>query len=196
MRVSSRAGFSLIEVAAATVALGSIGYVLAFALKASADSQREIGTRASEHRVLREASRKLLDELATAGEDTIAFVHGAQGGVSVQPTLRFQERIEDGTTAGFGVVHLGVARPDWTLIYAVEEPVGESDSRRLVRRVEDDGGAVQASQIVARDLRPDEAVPPGFRVVKTGDLWEVTLSTEGRNGRDGIEEVFHVRARN
>lgn len=196
MKSSSRSGFSLIEVAVATLALGSIGYVLSFALKAAADSQREITMRASEHRVVRQASRALLDELSMAGEDTIAFTQGVQSVVDTETNLRFQQRIEDGATATFGLMHLGVPRTGWSVVYAIEEPASASDTRRLVRRVEDDAGVVQASQIVARGLCADDADPPGFRVIKAGDLWEITLSTEGIGNRDGIEEVFHVRARN
>lgn len=192
MKSSSRSGFSLVEVAVATLALGSIGYVLSFALKAAADSQREITLRASEHRVVRQASRALLDELSMAGEDTIAFTQA----IDTETNLRFQQRIEDGATATFGLMHLGVPRTGWRVVYAIEEPASEADMRRLVRRVEDDAGVVQASQIVARGLRADDADPPGFRVVKAGDLWEITLSTEGIGNRDGIEEAFHVRARN
>jgi hypothetical protein len=196
MKSSSRSGFSLIEVAAATVALGSIGYVLSFALKAAADSQREITTRASDHRVVRAASRDLLDQLSMAGEDTIAFAQAIPVGEANETALRFQVRIEEGSVATFGVLHLGVPRTGWSVVYAVEEPSGASDTRRLVQRLEDEAGVQQSSTIVARGLRADDAVPPGFRVVKAGDLWEITLSTEGIGGRSGIEEVFHVRARN
>jgi len=196
MKSSRRAGFTLLEVAVATLALGSIGYVLTFAFKASVDSQREITLRASEHRVVRAASRALLDELASAGDETVVFASGPQDGVVVPPTLRFQTRIEVDGAADFGLLHLGVPRAGWTFEYAVEEPASSADERRLVRRVVDADGTVQSSQIVVRGVRDQAAEPPGFQVVKTGDLWEVTLSTEAIGTRDGVEEVFHVRARN
>jgi hypothetical protein len=187
-----RGGFTLLELTVGTAALGTIGYVLAFAFKASADSQREIARRANENRVVREASRALLDELAMAGESTITFTHGG----SSEPTLRFQVRIEDGGSPAFGLRHMGVAHAGWTIVYAVEEPAGATDARRLVRRVEDDTGVVVNSRVVVRNLCADDGDPPGFRVEKAGDLWEVTLSTEGVGDRQGIDEVFHVRARN
>lgn len=196
MRITRRSGFTLVELAVATLALGSIGYVLTFALKASADSQREITTRASEHRIVRSASRALLDELGSAGEETIVFGKEAHAGAAPTPTLRFQLRIEEGGEGAFGVTHLGVVRTGWSIVYAIEEPVGASDARRLVRRIESEEGVVQSSQIVARGLCAADAEPPGFLVETSGDLWQVTISTEGVGGRTGVEEVFHVRARN
>lgn len=184
-----RAGFSLLEVTVGTAAFATIGYVLLVAVKASTDSQAAIAQRASENRVVRSASRALIDELALASDDTITVTSSSGGGTGTA-SLAFRQRIEDGGTAGFGLMHLGVPRSDWSLVYAVNE------SGELVRRVTDEQGVVQVSGVVASGLRGAGEDPPGFRVVKAGDLWEITLATEGAGNRDGIEEVFHVRARN
>jgi hypothetical protein len=191
---SARVGFGLLEVIVATAAFATIGYVLLFAVKASTDSQAAISARADDHRVLRSASRSLVDELALAGDDTITVT--TAGGAGAFPELSFLQRIENGATAGFGVMHLGVPHADWSRVYAVEEPATDGDERRLVCRIVDDEGVTQRSTVVARGLRPADVEPPGFRVVQAGDLWEITLATEGQGNQDGIEEVFHVRARN
>ena len=183
-----RAGFSLLEVTVSTATFAIIGYVMLVAVKTSTDAQNAIALRTEEHRVLRRASRTLLDELALASDDTITVT--ASGSGSGTASLAFRQRIEEGGTAGFGAVHLGVPHTDWTLVYAV------SAAGELVRRVTDGDGVVQASAVVASGLRAASEDPPGFRVVKAGDLWEITLATEGVGDGNGIEEVFHVHARN
>ena len=187
----SRAGFTLLEVVVATASFATIGYVLLFAVKASTDSQSAIYGSTEQHRMLRRASRSLLDELAMASDDTITVAQSQ--GTNSPTTLTFRQRIENGGTAGFGVVHLGVPQEDWSLVYAVEAPSTDGDERRLVRRIVDDAGVTQKSDLVARGL---VAGAEGFRVTQAGDLWEITLTTEGRGNNQGIGETFHVRARN
>lgn len=172
-----------------TAAFAAMGYVMLMAVKASTDSQAEIALRAEEHRVVRSASRALIDELSLASDDTITVTNSAGQGTGTT-SLAFRQRIEDDGTAGFGLVHLGVPHADWSLVYAV------SASGELVRQVTDEEGVVQTSAVVTKGLRGAGEDPPGFRVVKAGDLWEITLATEGVGNRNGIEEVFHVRARN
>lgn len=193
----SRAGFSLVEVLVAMTAFAGLGMILVMTLKAAADSQRAIVLRAEEHRIVRRASRTLMDELGYASEDSIVFALAAGQGAQASPTyLSFRQRIELDGAAALGVVHMGEAHEDWSLVYAVEEPVGDGDMRRLVRRVVDETGAIVASEPLARGLRPDGASPPGFSVARSGVLWRVTLTTEGKGNADGVEEVFDVRARN
>ena len=120
--------------------------------------------------------------------------------------LTFSVPILDGGAPAWGVYDTSLGtdpaqqnRADWSFRYTVREvPAGGGAvDRQLVRQILDDADVGQRETVVLTGLRSGAVVPPGFTVVPTGDIWEITISTESDGGASGGRRmVFHVNTRN
>lgn len=203
MRVvhSCRAGFTLIELSISVTILAVLGYSVAVSVDMANDSQRTVYTVAAEDRALRESSSLLTDELRSSRDTQIAVTTLADG----NHQLEFKVPIEVGGALTWGVYdkRLGTTyadqnKLDWEFRYTVRNAVVAGVvNRQLLRQIIDTNSVVQEEQVVAEGLHSGTQDPPGFRVVQSGDMWVVTVSTAGKSAESpGIKAVFHVQARN
>jgi len=199
---SARAGMSLIEMMVSASLLGLVGLIVAWAFEAGVDSQRTVRRIAAGNEVLRVAAGQLRDELRVSEESMLTVNTLGDGNHEV--TLA--QPIFVGGNLGWGVYDplAGATEAErnldgWRIRYTVDtQPVVPAGvTRRLVRQVLDDLGTVQDQDVLVDGLRAGGDDPPGFTVVRTGDVWEVSLTTEeyddSQRGR-GVR--FHVRIRN
>lgn len=150
----------------------------------------------NEDREMRSASSRLLDELQDTADSKITTLTGADGNT----TLRFQQPVDNAGTHTWGVFDREIGTTDadhtrvgWYVSYITRMQGGQ---RQLVRQELDAALAVQREKVITDGVRAGNATPPGFRVQKVGAVWQVTLSTDGEQGQEGIRTVFHVRTRN
>lgn len=197
---AARAGFTLVEMMVAAAALMVVLYTLANAVGLGSRSQRTVMRVATESDTLRRAVASLSSELKLTSDSLITVTTLADANHELGLSLP----IEVGGSPAWGVpVHtFGVGTqgmPDWSLCYTVQGvPAGGGEvNRRLLRRILDETGAIQDEEVICEGLRSGSDAPPGFTVVRSGDLWEVTLTTAGyTTNADGRGAVFHVRTRN
>lgn len=201
-RPRSRGGFTLLELTIAAGILGVLGYSLSLAVKMSRDSQRTVTRVAQESRTKRESIAQLIQDVRESTDTRITVT--VLGDNNHEVTL--QQPIEIAGVLGWGVYdrELGPAavdwsRTDWSVRYTVRQVVGPAGApvRQLVRRILDDGFAMQREEVLVEGLRDGNDVPPGFRMVQVGDVWEISLATDGENANSsGQLSDFHVRPRN
>ncbi len=194
-----RAAFTMIEVVIAAAIFSVIGIILLGATNMAFSSERTISQAASQNDELRNGAGSLRDELRSAQAETIAI--DVLGDNNHQVT--FQQPIVIG-----GVVSLGAVcqmagdvtlndeqfKDDWSYRYTV---INNADGRQLVRQILDNGDVVQKQEVLIEDLRSGDDDPPGFTMVEAGDMWEITVTTNGQSqGSIGRRTVIHVNARN
>ncbi len=192
----TRAGFTLLEVMISLGIFSVVGYGIAVALKAGGSMQGTVVRVSNDDREMRGASRRLLDELQDTADSKITTLTGADGNT----TLRFQQPVDNAGTHTWGVFDREIGTTDadhtrvgWYVNYLTRMQGGK---RQLVRQELDAALAVQREKVITDGVRAGGATPPGFRVQKVGAVWQVTLSTDGEQGQEGIRTVFHVRTRN
>ena len=197
-----KSGFTLVETAVSLAIFSALGYALAIVVDVGDRSQRTVERVASEDRSLRTATSSLVEELRTTSDATIAVATLPDGNHQV----RFQQPIDVGGNFGWGVLDRTLGsdpasqnRAGWSIQYTVRTVVaadGQVD-RQLVRQVLNDALVVQRQTVLAAGLRRGDQNPPGFRMVRSGDVWEVQISAKGQVADQAIiEGMFHVQARN
>ncbi|HTF87833.1 MAG TPA: type II secretion system protein [Planctomycetota bacterium] len=201
-RAGLRSGFTLVETVIALVIFSVLGYGLAIAAEVGKSSQITVSRIATENHALREATSSLANDLCSTSDANIAIAALADGNHRV----RFMVPIDDAGVATWGVSdrRLGHTlatqnRASWLLQYTVKNVAVSAGvvDKQLVRQIVDAAFVVQREDVIAHGLRLGTAVPPGFQVVKTGAMWEVTLSTEGPlDASFGNRTVIHVKTRN
>lgn len=198
---SRRAGFTVLETMIALSIFGVLGYSVAVCVDVANDSQRTVYSVAAEDRALRESSSYLTDELRSSTDSQITVT--TLGDSNHQ--LDFMVPIESGGALAWGVYdkNLGSTYADqnkvgWKLRYTVRNSVvGGIVNKQLVRQILDTGSLIREEKVVAEGLHGGTENPPGFRVVKSGAMWVVTVSTTGKSAESpGIKAEFHVQARN
>lgn len=181
--------------------LAVMGYGLFLALATGIGSQRRVSSFADSNRALRDAHARLREDLLLSADDQLTITVLGDG----NDQLDLMHPVEVGGVLEWGVFDesLGTTpaeqnRPDWLIRYTVDVVVmGGVADRRLVRRIIDDLGAVRTEEILLTGLRTGTDDPPGFKIDPAGDLWQVTVSTEGtRETGQGRGTSFHVRTRN
>lgn len=201
-RMGPSAGFTLLETMVVVAVLGVLTYSLGVTVSASQRSQLAVISVASEGRTLRTTFSTLVEELRASSSDTITVTELADK----NHELSFMLPITVDGADGWGVYepklladeHAGNEQ-DWRVQYTVVSQVDGSGgvTRSLWRRVVDADGNVQSSNRLIQGLRSGSEDPPGFQAVLTGDVWVITLSTEGVvDGKTSISAQFHVRPRN
>jgi prepilin-type N-terminal cleavage/methylation domain-containing protein len=195
--VSARRGLTLIELTLALTIFTVLGYSLLCALSLSNNSRAAVESMVEENEELRAGAASLAADLRLSSDSRIdvAELPEAYQEVTVQLPIVV------GGVLDWGVPGRALAAPraadhqDWVVRYTVAAGQGPAGAhvRTLVRQIVDDAGEVQEERPLVHGLAPGDGVPPGFRVEKSGDVWEITLSTEGGAGKT---EVFHVHPRN
>lgn len=199
---AARSGFTLLEMMVALSIFAVVGYGLAVAVDVGKDSQTTVLREIDENQTLRTAVNSLIDEIRVSADGQIAVAALPDGNHRV----RFMLPIDVGGAAVWGVFDRRLGsdaatqiRAGWFVQYTVRTAVGTDGgiNRQLLRQILSDTLVVQREEVIAEGLRSGGDVPPGFRMVMTGDLWEITLSTVGqRAGKAGMTQVFHVHTRN
>lgn len=196
-----RRGYTILELLASLTIFAIIWYSLAIAIRTGVRAERAVAERGEANRELRRSVGSLTDELRWSNESTVTITALADGNHS----LSFMQPIQVGGNQDWGVYDKTLGddedeqnRPDWQVRYTVVSAnVGAGTEKRLVRQIVDDDGEVQKQTILATRLNDGEGAAPGFQVVKTGDVWVVTLSTAAIDDvSEASSEVFHVRSRN
>lgn len=196
------AGYTLIEMMVSLSLFTVIGYSLVIILKVSSHSQLTVNDVTEDDRALRGAATNLMEELRSSSDATITVATLADGNHQV----RFMLPIDDAGAAAWGVYDRTLGpdaasqnKLDWSIRYTVRNVVagGQVVDKLLVRQLLNAQQVVQRESVVAEGLRSGTDVPPGFTMVKQGEVWELTFSTTGHAGSSaGIRAVFHVRTRN
>ncbi len=198
----SRAAFTLMELTIAAGIMGVLGYSLSLAVKMSRDSQRTVSRVARDSRTTRDSIAQLIKDVRETTNTRITVTVLGDNNHEVQ----LQQPLEIGGVLGWGVydrtlgpTDVDWSRTDWFVRYTVRSVVGPTGAqvRQLVRRILDDGFVVQREEVLVEGLRSGNDVPPGFRMVQVGDVWEISLATDGVNATSaGQLSEFHVRPRN
>lgn len=194
-RIPARAarGLTLIEITIAATIFTILGYALVSSLKLSEGSRTAVETLATRSREFRAASRAVVDALRVSNDDTVAIAELADENHAVTLSLP----VLDGGALAWGVPASAQSGPGAVdqiganVVFAVA--VGADGERSLVRRVLRSNGTVQEEETLIRGLSRGDVDPPGFQVVRTGEVWEITISLEDKVG---LSEVFHVHTRN
>lgn len=196
-----RAGLTLVESMVGVTLFAILGYALSVAVSIGNESQQTVLDVAAEDRMLRGSTMTMRRELRTARDNDIDIFVLPDGNHQVT----FMMPIDVAGIAQWGVYDrmLGPDEatqnmPNWTVRYTVIDVVdaGGAINKQLVRQIRDDGLVVQRQRVLAQGLRAGGVAPAGFRMVQVGDVWEVSLSTNGVDGQAGIRTVFHVQTRN
>jgi prepilin-type N-terminal cleavage/methylation domain-containing protein len=199
---AARSGFTLLETMIALTLFAILGYGLAIAVKVGNNSQATVISVSAEDRSLRGSSTALVDELECSSDSQITVTTLADGNNQVQ----FLQPIEVGGALDWGVFDRTLGpdaasqnRSAWSIRYTVrDQPAGNgSIVKQLVRQTLDNAGVVQREKVMVEGLRSGAPAPAGFKMIKQGLVWELTLSTiDAFQGKPGLREVFHVHARN
>jgi prepilin-type N-terminal cleavage/methylation domain-containing protein len=192
-----RAGLTLIELMVALTIFSVLGYSLLSALSLSNNSRAAVENMVEENEELRAGAGALSEDLRLSSESRIAITSLADE----NHQLSLQLPIVVGGDLDWGVPGSDFSAPgaadqeDWLVRYTVKVDPGGADgpTRSLVRQILDDAGTIHEQQTLVHDLTQGTDTSPGFHVEKTGEVWEVTLSTDKGAGKS---EVFHVYSRN
>jgi hypothetical protein len=183
----------MVEVTMTITIFCVLAYTMASAVGLSNSSRRTVAGIAESNATLRSVVGAIADDLRTSADDRIATVELADG----ETQLTLQVPVVAGGAVLWGVPGEDVAtvggddQVGWSLRYAVADAA--DGSRCLTRDVLDADGAVRRSKVIARGLSAGGAAPPGLAVVRTGDVWEVTVTLADAGGR---VETTNVATRN
>lgn len=194
---SRRAGFTLVEVTISSGIFLVIAYALAGAVDMGTGSTRTVMEITSQNAELRTSARSMVDELKTTTENQLSVAVLADGNHQVD----FRVPILDGADFDWGAFDRSWGpnaadqnQLDWMLRYTV---VQVGDERDLVRQVLDEAGDVQEQETLATGLRRGDGANPGFQLNQVGDMWQLTVTTEGKTeGSLGRRTDVHLRLRN
>ncbi|MEM7305767.1 MAG: hypothetical protein AAF682_03810 [Planctomycetota bacterium] len=195
---SRRSGFTLLEVTMSAVLFTIMTYGLTSAMQLSFGSRNAVEAVASESRTLRSTARALTAEMKLASDSRISLETLDDG----NNQLTFQLPVVVGGNLGWGVPGSQIEaagagdEESWKLRYtvdAVADNGADGINRRLLRQVLDGDDLAIEEEVVAENLRSGNGVDPGFRVAKTGDVWEIKITKTSNLGR---QAVLHVSTRN
>ncbi len=192
--VRSTRGYTLLELTISTVLLATVGLSVSIGVKLGNDSHATVTSISSESRATRKSVSTLVEDIRGSADARITVTTDPDGNSLVQ----LSQPIEVAGALVWGVRdrRLGVDedtwnRQDWTIRYLVDA------QNRLVRRVVDIVGVTQAEDVLSTGLRDGNVAEPGFRVVHSGDIWQVNIATRhGAHGEGKTENELHVRTRN
>lgn len=198
----STRGFTLLEYTIALVVVMTLGYSLVLTLGVGHLMERTVIQVAEENQAFRKAVNTLTEELRTSRDSTVSIQTLADG----NHQIRFMMPIVVGEVTSWGVHDRTLGSdpasqsvPGWSVRYTVrDQATGNGTAvKQLVRQILDAALVVRKETVLATGLRSGAVNPPGFRVVRNGAIWEVTLTTEGLvSEKTMLGGVFHVRTRN
>ncbi len=194
-------GLTLIEFAVSSAIFSVLALAMAGMLEVGSASEEGVVTNSGRNRGIRRVQAFLVRELRASSDSKIT-VGSTPGGNSI---LTFSYPVQSGGSTGWGIrdKSLGSTSDErnkigWQVRYTVIPKIeNHRINRVLVRQVLDTSLKVRATRILARHLRPGTVTPPGFKVVKTGNVWKVVISTLGdKDGSGRRTATFQVLARN
>jgi len=193
----ARRGLTLIELTLALTIFSVLGYSLMSALTLSNNSRAAVESMVEESEQLRSGARALTADLRISSEAHVAIAELADG----NHELSLQLPITVGGELGWGVPARALEtageadHEGWTVRYTVivDADAEQGMQRSLVRQIVDGAAEVKKADVLVQGLTKGSDASPGFKVELSGDVWEVTLSTEKGAGK---REVFHVHSRN
>lgn len=200
--LARRRGFTIVELAISLVIFTSVGYGLAVVVGVGKESQTIVESIHSASASQRTARELIADDLRTANDTSITITSLAD----YNSQVRLQQPITVGGADTWGVYDrtLGSTeaeqnRAGWRVQYTVRsaEGIDGNSQRELVRQLLDGNGAVQKTEVLAQYLNSGGETPPGFRVVQSGAMWVVTITSSGDpTTKAGMRTTFHVQTRN
>ena len=200
-RSSASSGFTLLEMTVALSLFSVLGYTLMSAVWMAHQSHQAVMTSTVENVNRRKTSARLIDEFASANSNTLTV----DSAVGTNDSVTFQLPVTVAGAAVWGIKEQSLSSvpanqsvAGWSIRYTVVQlPWNGAQRRSLVRQVIDGVGVVQVQDAVVDGLRSGALNPKGFSVEQAGDLWELTITTEGNaEGSGGRSTVFHVKTRN
>jgi len=199
---SGTSGFSLVELTVALALFALVGYALLCAIDSGRDCHQAVMRAVSDNEMIRETAGGLRNELRVSSDDVITVE--TLGDLNHQVT--FMLPILVGGALAWGVYDQAYGadeelrtKEDWSVRYTSRMvTMGPGPQvRALVRQILDDEGEVFEEEVLVPELRGGDENPPGFTMIKSGDLWEITITTVGRvAATPGARAAFHVRTRN
>lgn len=197
-----RRGFTIVELSISLVIFSFVGYALAVVVGVGRESQAIVSGMASIDTQVREATDLITNDLRTTQSSTVTVTTLSDGNSQV----RLLQPITVGGSDAWGVFdrHLGQTAAqqnmaNWHVQYTVRNTtaVNGNPTKELVRQLLDTNNAVQRTQVLVTGIEPGTANPRGFRVVNTGAIWAVTITTTGdAPSNAGMRASFHVQTRN
>ena len=197
----ARSGLSLVELTISLFVFSIVGYSLVGIVQVGRRSTETVSSAAVQLREMRETHSTLSNELQLASDGNILI----EDLPDENHQVTFMHRIESGGNLEWGVFDKSLGANDdeqnrvgWSFRYTVSfglDAEGEA-SRQLVRQLIDENGDIQDQEVVLDHINAGNALTPGFRVVRAGDMWEVRIGTDSTVGAPNQEMMFHVRTRN
>lgn len=198
---SQTTGLSLIEVMVSCTICAVIGYGILGLIDMGESSRETVSMVSGENQDLRDSNNRLMNDFQATSDSQVTVESLADS--NHQITFMVPVTIGGNPTWGARDQSLGTdpesqSRENWRVRYTVKQVVDGSGgiNRQLVRQVLDTGDIVQIERVVAEGLKSGLEVPPGFSVVKIGDMWQLSMATVGKDGCEGRKVEFHVRTRN
>jgi type II secretory pathway pseudopilin PulG len=198
----ARRAFTLLESTIGVAVFSVIGYGLAVVVKISKSSETAVREISTQSREIRDSTRRMVDELKTCRDASIVIDTLADGNHQV----RFMVPIEVAGAATWGIYDTALGsdpavntRVGWSVRYTVRaaDAANGGVTYQLVRQLLDTTLTVQRQTVIVDNIRSGDVGRPGFRMVRSGAMWEITLSTsEDGHSNDSRQEIFHVLTRN
>jgi len=199
---ATRRGFTIVELSISLAIFSVVGYALAVIVGVGRESQTIVTGMASIDAQVRDATEQLTTDLRTAQTSTVATTTLADGNTQVS----LMQPITVGGADAWGVYDRTLGNDateqnnaGWHVQYTVRNAtaVDGSATKELVRRLLDVNGVARKTSVLVTGIEPGTANPKGFRVVRNGAIWQVTISTSGAAPSNaGMRTSFHVHSWN
>jgi len=173
---------TMVEAAMGTSFLAFIGFVLMTTVEIGVDSHDSVMRISSNLEAMRDGARQVRDDLRATSEDrlTVETLDWGDSRITLQhPVTVDADRTWGVRDSSLGSDESDWSREDWSLrLTVVQVQQGGVVRRDLVRQLLDADGAVVSEEALVEGLYDDED-DPGFAVTDAGDVWTITVQTDG-----------------
>lgn len=190
-RDPAQRGFTLLEVTIASALAVLVGLSVVGLVMAGRDSAATARRQAASTSSLRAASVAMAEDLSQSQTARLSIVELADKNHQVT----FQRPVASAagavTWGAYDAKMPGGARlrANCSARYTVRK---DGDARNLLRQVLADDGTVVREEILVRDVATGSAAKPGLAIVRTGDVYQVTIGLAGSSGTNGQAISFDV----